>query len=410
MKEIEKNESCLLLGKWTSLVGNILFDYANSVSIVSLFGNNPFVLGIYQGSESIVNIILNLLGGVFADGKNKKKILILTDLISSIICFVTSFLVQGKQVAAVLIIANLLLAVVFSFNSPVYSSILRSVVRKERIVKYNSTIHTGSGVIKIVIPLIAVFLVKTIGARGVLLVDAATFFASCVTEMLLKPFEEGSTLERKEGNVFKEIGEGIKYIYTQKNLLILILISAGVNLFLAGYNLLLPYTDIVYCDRCDAFYGKALAVQAVGGIISSWLNTKRKKNEVSVGEMIFFLGMTGVGLLCIPFVSHLQSVLINLLPYIVFGMFLTLYNTQFMSYVQMTAEAGYLGRVFSVIFSVAVLFMPVGSFLFSVVFNIQNVNMFAIVGGGIILLAVIGYLFVKRLGREEKKNGKLENQ
>ena len=72
--KIEKNEACLLIGKWTSLIGNFVFDYANSVSIVSLFGTNPFVLGFYQGSETIVNVILNLFGGVAADGKNKKKL------------------------------------------------------------------------------------------------------------------------------------------------------------------------------------------------------------------------------------------------------------------------------------------------------------------------------------------------
>ena len=60
-----------------------------------------------------------------------------------------------------------------------------------------------------------------------------------------------------------------------------------------------------------------------------------------------------------------------------------------MSYVQIAVDENYLGRVFSIIFTVAVLFMPVGSFAFSLFINPSNVNSFYLVGGGIVGLAVI---------------------
>ena len=39
MRKERKNESLLWFGKWTSKLGNIVFDYANSVSIVSAFSH-----------------------------------------------------------------------------------------------------------------------------------------------------------------------------------------------------------------------------------------------------------------------------------------------------------------------------------------------------------------------------------
>lgn len=396
MRKIEKNELCLLIGRWTSLIGNLIFDYANSVSIVSMFNDKPFVLGFYQGSESIVNVVLNLFGGVAADGKNKKSLLVLTDLLSFLICFTVSFFVKGDVVAIALIVANLILAVVSSFNSPTYSSILRSVVRKERIIQYNSVIHTGTGIIKIGIPLVAVSLVNVIGPRGSLLVDAGTFLVSAIAEMLLKPFEDGDRFKQKKANIYHQIAEGIHYILKQHNLLLLILLSASVNLFLAGYNLLLPYTDVMFKKQYAGFYGKALAMQAVGGIISSWINAHRKKKEASIGEMILFLALTGVPLILAPVLAYIDNIIVNLLPYIIFGAFLTLYNIQFMSYVQLTTDGDYLGRVFSVIFSVAVLFMPLGSFIFSAMLNVNDVRMFYLIGIGIVLLSVISMLNVKK--------------
>ena len=66
-----------------------------------------------------------------------------------------------------------------------------------------------------------------------------------------------------------------------------------------------------------------------------------------------------------------------------------------MSYVQLRADEAYLGRVFSIIFTVAVLFMPVGSFVFSFLLDTTSPTGFAVVGGGILLLAAAGILIFR---------------
>lgn len=43
------------------------------------------------------------------------------------------------------------------------------------------------------------------------------------------------------------------------------------NFFLAGYDLLVPYTEIIYCD---GFYSKVLIVEAMGGILGASINAK----------------------------------------------------------------------------------------------------------------------------------------
>ena len=35
MKKISRNEGLLILGQWTSKIGDIVFDYVNSIAIVS---------------------------------------------------------------------------------------------------------------------------------------------------------------------------------------------------------------------------------------------------------------------------------------------------------------------------------------------------------------------------------------
>lgn len=112
MRKERKNEALLWFGKWTSKLGNIVFDYANSVSIVGAFSHAPWVLALYQSSETVIQIVFNLIGGAKADSGSRKKILIVTDVFSAAICLAVSFFVASPRMAEVVIAANALLAVV----------------------------------------------------------------------------------------------------------------------------------------------------------------------------------------------------------------------------------------------------------------------------------------------------------
>lgn len=389
-KRVRKNEGLLWLGSWTSKIGNIVFDYANSVSIVGAFSGKPWVLALYQSSETIIQIILNLIGGAKADNGDRRKILMITDLIAALICGLLSFFVGSGCMALVMVIANALLAVVYAFNSPTYKSIVREVIEKERIGFFNSISHAGGELISVVGPVIGVGLVALIGVRGALLFDAGTFVVSAVAELLLTEIDETNIKSRKRNSVFSDIAEGFQYLAKEKRILFLVILSSLVNFFLAGYNLLLPYTDVIYGDRADHFYSKALAMQAIGGLISSVVCAKCvNKFKDNRKALILFLFGVGFVLVLEPVLALTGNYVLCLIPFLLFGVTLTAFNIQFMSYVQVAVDENYLGRVFSIIFTVAVLFMPVGSFLFSAFLDLGNINSYYVVGGGIAGVSIL---------------------
>ena len=268
MRKERKNEALLWFGKWTSKLGNIVFDYANSVSIVGAFAHAPWVLALYQSSETVIQIVFNLIGGAKADSGSRKKILIVTDALSAAICLAVSFFVASPRMAEVVIAANALLAVVYAFNSPTYRSIVREMVDGERIGMYNSVSNGGGEVIKIAGPMAGMLLVRWIGVRGALLFDALTFLLSAVSEMLLTPISGVQKKPKEKKNIFRDIAEGFTYLVRERQLLFLILLSALVNFFLAGFNLLCPYTDVMYASFGIEFYSKVLVMEAAGSTTS----------------------------------------------------------------------------------------------------------------------------------------------
>lgn len=391
MKEkiIRKNEALLWFGSWTSRFGNLIFDYANSVSIVGAFAGKPWILAAYQSAETIIQIVFNLVGGASADKGERKKIAIVTDLLAALICCVMSFFAETPFMAQIMIAANALLALVYAFNSPTYKSLIREVIEKERIGFFNGISHAGGEVIRVVGPIVGVGLVGVIGVRGALLFDAFTFAASAGAEALLTKINGSSENRKARRKIPTEIAEGFGYLAKEKRILFLVILSSLVNFFLAGYNLLLPYTNLIFPAFAGGFYSRALAAEALGGIVGSALFAKRiNRFRDNVLALILFLFGTGAVLTLLPVLARSGIGVLCLLPFALFGVSLTVFNIQFMSHVQVAVDEAYLGRVFSIIFTVAVLFMPLGSFLLSKLLNTAAVESFYAVGGGIMLLSL----------------------
>ena len=389
-KKIRKNEALLWFGSWTSKIGNIIFDYANSISIVGAFTGKPWILALYQSSETIIQIVFNLVGGARADKGDRKRIVIATDGLSALICFVLSFFVETGFMAQVMVIANALLALVYAFNSPTYKSMIREVIEKERIGFFNSVSHAGAEIIRVTGPIVGVGLVGVIGVRGALLFDAFTFAVSAAAEFCLTKSDGAAENKKSRKNVLADIAEGFAYLAKEKKILFLVILASFVNFFLAGYNLLLPYTNVNYEGVFANFYSRALAMEAVGGIVSSAVCARIvNKFRDNVLALILFLFGTGFVLVLEPVFALAGNYYLCLLPFALFGISLTAFNIQFMSYVQVAVDENYLGRVFSIIFTVAVLFMPVGSFLFSAFVNASDVRSFYAVGAGIMLMSLL---------------------
>ena len=243
--------------------------------------------------------------------------------------------------------------------------------------------------IRVIGPIVGVGLVGVIGVRGALLFDAFTFAASAAAEALLTKIDGCAASGKGGKKLLTDIAEGFGYLAKEKRILFLVILSSLVNFFLAGYNLLLPYTDLIFRDFADAFYSKALAMEALGGIIGSALFAKRiNRFRDNVLALILFLFGTGFVLALLPLLARSGQFVLCLLPFALFGVSLTAFNIQFMSYVQVAVNENYLGRVFSIIFTVAVLFMPLGSFLLSKLLNTADVASYYVVGGGIVLLSL----------------------
>ena len=72
-------------------IGNMVYDYGNSIWFTSLGNVGQIILGIYKASELIASIIFNPIGGVISDRYSRKKVLVATDFICFLACLLLAW-------------------------------------------------------------------------------------------------------------------------------------------------------------------------------------------------------------------------------------------------------------------------------------------------------------------------------
>ena len=375
-------------------IGNMLYDYGNSVWLASMGTIGQTVLGIYQISELVTSILVNPFGGVISDRFSRRKILMTTDLVCGLLCLGISFIRNDRWMIAGLIVANIVQAIAFAFSRPANKAIITEFVEKDEIVIYNAHLELVLQVVSVSSPVFSFLVLQFASLHATLLLDALTFFIAFILVAFL-PKEEAKVQEKKRftgKDIFSDMKDGLDYIWHQKEIFFLLLVASSVNFFFAAFEFLLPFSNRLYGEK--GAYATILTLGAIGSIIGALIANKFKS---SMEMLLFLLILTGVGV----FMMGLPlPPLLSFSGNLVCELFMTIFNIHFFTQVQTKVEGDYLGRVLSTIFTLAILFMPVAKGLMTWLPSVR-VESFLLIGVGVILFSLLAQIVAKKLQAKE---------
>ena len=369
-------------------IGNMLYDYGNSVWLASMGTIGQTVLGMYQISELVTSILVNPFGGVISDRFSRRKILMVTDLVCGILCLAISFIRNDSWMIGALIVANIVQAIAFAFSRPANKAIITELVEKDELVLYNSRLELVLQVVSVSSPVLSFLVLQFASLRITLVLDALSFFLAFGLVALL-PKKEEKTLGEKKLTfkvIFSDIKEGVHYIVKQKEIFFLLVMASSVNFFFAAFNYLLPFSNQLY--GVQGAYATILTMGAIGSIVGALLASKIK---ASMEMLLFLLALTGLGVMIMGF---------PLPSYLAFSgnficeLFMTMFNIHFFTQVQTKVEGKYLGRVLSSIYTLAILFMPIATGLMTFLPSVHLYS-FLIIGLGVVALSFLALGYVR---------------
>lgn len=118
--------------------------------------------------------------------------LIYTDFLSGLVCVLGLLLLSSKLLYLILVIGNILFAILHSYNSPLYNSIVKESISESYVEKHISNFTAFKELAKVISPVMGLFIWKFFGLKLAYGFNAITFFFSAIVSRGIQITDENS--------------------------------------------------------------------------------------------------------------------------------------------------------------------------------------------------------------------------
>lgn len=288
---------------------------------ISQFGSKMTSFGLimwaYEQSASVLyissltvcsllpSILFSFFAGSFIDGFDKKKIMLIANVISTICSLITLALLFFNELdISYLYIINFTLGVVDAFQEPASNVVISLIVSEEYYTKISGLRSFTSSFITIFAPLIATSFYALLGMKVIIIVDLGSFLFSFVSLLFFVYIPNNIIRKQDKTESFvSNCKQGITYIVNRKDIFHLIIFMGFINFIAAIYSC--NFTPMILLRNGNNKFQLGIVSSTIGvaGIIGSILVTimkqPKKRVPVIINTMIFsFLvcnTMLGIG-------------------------------------------------------------------------------------------------------------------
>jgi MFS family permease len=264
---ISRNFRLYLIGQLISAVGTWMNFTASSWLVLQLSGSGT-ALGVNVALSFGPILLLGAFGGVLADRVDKRKILIATASLYSVLSFATwALVITGVAELWMVYLLSLGHGLVTAFDNPARQSFYVEMVGEGALtnaVSLNSAAFTGA---RILGPAIAGVLIATVGIGWPFLVDGVSYAAVIAALVALRSSEmhPQARTTRERGHLVA----GLRYVWRTPELRRPLIMLAIVFTFAFPFSVLVPLlAERVLRGDADTF-GALSALAGVGSFVGA---------------------------------------------------------------------------------------------------------------------------------------------
>lgn len=384
MKLWNRNFFLLWQGQLVSVFGDALYSMALGFWVLQETGSTT-IMGSIMALVTIPRIILGPFAGVIVDRCDRKKLIILGDLIRGIGMLVIAMLaLNGSLKIWMVMLMGIVLGICSSFFNPSIQSVLPEIVPSDKLIKANSSYQMATTGADIVGQSIGGLLYTVIGAPLMFLINSISYLFSSFTEGFIKI----PKIERKNVNItFREdFMEGIKFILRFKGLIRSLIMAFFVNFLFGMIRVLIIPWFVSDPSLGMAKYGILNGFQSFGFLIGTFVLSfitikSNQKYNVYIFSIVTFVLLIGLG----AFINNFVIIIICFTS--AFG-FMFVFNTVANSTIMELTPADKRGKVFATIGTLAMAISPIGNFVGGVLGEFMNPRA-VIIGSAIVGLIIV---------------------
>lgn len=294
---------------WTGSVLSNVGTWMQTVAqgwLVLKLTDSALLLGLDTFMATAPGLLLTLVGGVFADLVDRKKLLIYTQVGAGL-----SALVLGALIATGLVHWWMILALSFvtgccmALASPSFQAITIDLVGREDLANAVALNSTQFQLSRVVGPTLAGLAMSTVGLAGCFFLNGFSYVA-VVAALALVRFETAKAVARQraaraKGTIWDELLDGFRYVRRRPRVSLLLSISAFTSMFGAPYLSMMPLfaRDVMNFGESGLalMMGAAGTGAFCGALLLAFLGDFRRKGLVVLcGALSFGICLIGFSL------------------------------------------------------------------------------------------------------------------
>ena len=217
-----KNFYILQLGQFISQFGNkmtsfalVMWTYENSGSVISSSTLTVCTL--------LPSISLSFFAGSFIDGWNKKKVMLISNVIATIFSLITLALISFNQLnISYLYLINFTLGVVDAFQEPTSNVVISIIVPKEHYTKISGIRSFTTAFSTTFVPIVSTGLYALVGLKVIIIFDLFSFIFAFISLLFFVSIPNNIIKNQdKKESFFANCKQGIDYIIGRKYIFLL---------------------------------------------------------------------------------------------------------------------------------------------------------------------------------------------
>jgi MFS family permease len=269
-----RNYRLFFSGQVISNIGTWMQRIAQDWLVFTLSGNNPLALGIAVALQFTPTLLLSLWAGVLADRVDKRRMLIVIQVVNTVLAGSLGLLdLTGVVALWHVYLLCVLLGVTSAIEVPTRQSFVAEMVGRDQVtnaVALNSSIFNMA---RIVGPAIAGFAITWVGTGWLFVANAVSTVAVVTGLALMNPAKlfRGPAIPRAKGQLM----EGLRYVRHRSDLVTVMVLMFFVSTFGITYFTSLPIVAAnVFHTQADG-YGLLSTLVAVGTFTGALASARR---------------------------------------------------------------------------------------------------------------------------------------
>jgi MFS family permease len=355
------------------------------------------------GVNRIPTIFLQPFAGAAIEGKNKKQIMVITDLIRGIcVGFIATAFLFGFLNQWLLLVATIIISCAEAFRGPASTALLPKLLEKKYYSFGLSLSSSACSVMELIGLGVAGVIISLFSVSVAIYIDMVTFFLSALIILTVRVKEN----ELVKGRInTKEYIANLKggFLYLKDNVILryFVILAIFLNAVLVPFNSLQAplISEVLKVNEIMlSVLGVAISIgMIVGAALYPYISNKLSKRVIasfggySIGAFYLMFVILGSFITSKIIIYSVVCVVSFILGFAV-ALFSTFCNVEFVKNIQ----GEYIARVSSIFGACAVAAIPVVSFLVSILAGFTPTVVLFLIAGMIDIVICIGLCSKKR--------------